>query len=498
MLARRASCERSRGPGCRAAFAAQRSTFADEVFTPLGRTDLPCGQLPDPSATAPLPDQFLVILNDAAQLDPTTLPPSLTVVRQYDSLPLIEVNGPVESLAGVEALPAVMKVLPSLGCAEQSRGFAIGFNALTRIARLHRTMPSHGFGGIERGSGAGYPVVRGHGETMTVVTDHAIDWPAPPAILPVVNLSVGPKSASFPFLANDVVNVASFAAAREMLVVVAAGNCGQAGERTMSPWASAEWVLSVGATSDADGQALAPYSSRGSADDPDSGPDVVAWGTIHDPHEHMGTSFAAPRVSGMARLVCAALTQLGREVRVAAGAAPYGLPLVGFALIDAYGAEIWQRGSRLIAMPALPVLGVVRGAAGRLVELCGAGLNVTATTSLLREIIVSAATPVSGYGPHEVGAGFVDDRRVLDRLARVTGADVVRWFGGAGAPTVPELDRLIVFDRAALEDLNRIVRATGPAFMYDYRAQRMGLAPYPEDEFAALPLDQRINGFELT
>ena len=136
-------------------------------------------------------------------------------------------------------------------------------------------------GGRAAGSEGRYPELAERDGQWEVHTEHELDWPAPAAIVPVVNLSLGPPSAAHPMLLNDIVNLATLGlSARDCLVVAAAGNCGELGEQTVSAWAAPDWVLAVGATEDAAGTRLAPYSGRGAAEDPASGPDVVAHGTI--------------------------------------------------------------------------------------------------------------------------------------------------------------------------------------------------------------------------
>lgn len=455
-----------------------------DVLTTFGSTAEDCARPPDPRAVEASRTHYLVVVEPGA--DPIVVERGVTVTHRYDHLSILEVDTTAEVAYALQARPGVIKVVPALGNVDRARSFAVGLDLVTGIAveQRNQTRPAL-YGGREVGSPIGYPVLTRIDAGWTLEPDPALDWPAPAAIIPVVNVSVGPSSAAFPFLANDIVNLATMAAAREVLMVVAAGNCGELG---VSPWARGEWVLSVGASADPEGTELADYSSRG-----DPGPDLIAYGTIQDGGRVLtGTSYAAPRVCAMARLVTAAFAQLGRQVRLAAGAPPHGVPLVGFAVVDDFGTGVWMRHLGLTVAAALPIVGVDTDAVAALTRVVT--LDVVATPFLLREILLSAATPVPGRGPFEVGAGFVDDARVIRRLAAVNGSDLARWFGGGVAD--PGLAEIRPFDADQLAVLNLVLQATGPAYSYDYRTRRMGCAPILDMELNTLTLDERIHGLE--
>ncbi|MEO5678173.1 MAG: S8 family serine peptidase, partial [Acidimicrobiales bacterium] len=332
--------------------------------------------------------------------------------------------------------------------------------------------------------------------------DPTLDWPAPPAIIPVVNMSVGTDTPTYPYVTNDIVNLATFGASRHVLVVLSAGNCGRAGNGSMSAWALPTWVLAVGASEDRTGAVLADYSSRGIPSQPGTGPDLVAFGRSAVPPHPRGTSFAAPRVAGLARLVAAAICQLGREVRLAEGGAPEGVPLVGYGMIDTFGSEIWQDERGPVPFLALPVLGVDAGAVHELVTIAkaaGITVDVAGTPQLLRDLVVGSARPMPGYEPHEVGAGFVDRAAVLDHLGRVTGADVVRWFGSGDADpgVAAALAGPKVFVREELDRLADVLGMTGPVWPYDYTRGRVALLPSSETERSQLPPDEQAFGIPL-
>jgi hypothetical protein len=495
--------------------------FADDEFTSLNRVAEGCDHPPPAASIAPSDTRFLVVVYppDDPQAakngqkpmrleDLTAIAHPVTVIRHYAPLPIIEIETTTEGAAAVAALPQVGAVLPALGNVEKARAFAAGLAALTRIAASQREMlPQAAFGGIEVDAETPYPILVKDDNQWFLDNDPSKTWPAAPAVVPVINMSVGPTSATFPQLPNDLVNLATFGASAETLVVVAAGNCGTLG---MSPWATPDWVLGVGATEDEEGTTLADYSSRGPGDGSSPGPDLVAWGADTYGGMDPGTSFAAPRVSAHALVCTAAFLQLGREVRLIQGERPQGVSLVGMGFVDEYGAGIWNfaRKGELHMPPALPIVGVRPGAAADLVALTaesGTPLDLTVRPALVRESLLSAATPMPGYGPHEVGAGFLDDARMIAWLANVSGLDIARWFCPNGfAPqsldhqTEDQLADVQVFDEGDLALLAQVVLSTGPVLFYDWRKQRSAFAPFPSEAIDALDLDLRINGFEVT
>jgi hypothetical protein len=242
-------------------------------------------------------------------------------------------------------------------------------------------------------------------------------------------MSLGTTTVGFPTALNDIVNLATLGASAEVLVVVAAGNCGAHGADSMSAWARPDWLLSVGATDDPAGTRLAPYSSRGSP-----GPDLVALGKSELNDKVHGTSFAAPRVTHLAQLVVAAFCQLGREVMVAQGLEPMGVPAVGNAIIDDFGDAIWWDRANTSGFQALPLLGVDRDIIAKLVQLTGSALTVRGTPQLVRRVLLASARAVPGADPSTAGAGFVNSAIVIEHLATITGADLWHWFGASASP----------------------------------------------------------------
>lgn len=472
----------------------------DALFTLFDNGAAACGAPPRAATIAASDSRFLAVLATDAVGVIDAIRALGVRARPYRVVPVVEIEATPELALQVGSLPGVERVLPALGVLDGSRRFANGIDVLLQVARAQHTENDARllFAGRTAGDAHGYPV---YSRDSGLDVDTGLDLPAPPALVPVINLSAGPASPAFPFLLNDLVNIATFAGSlADVLLVLAAGNCGTHGPGSLSAWARAPWVLSVGATVDETGTELAPYSAIGDADDPASGPDLVADGRSYVPPHPVGTSFAAPKVTFFTRLVVAALCQLGTEVRVQSGAAPHGVPLVGCGIVDRFGSSIWNSYHDLIPLQALPIVGVDREAVAACLKIArhhGATLDVRGTPDLVRSLLVEAARPMPGYAPHQVGAGFIDERGVRERLGAFTGLQAMRLFGGGGA--IPDeaarrLDDLHLFDPEGLKDLAAVVTSTGPVFAYDYEGQRIAARPLHPDDIHALPASERALG----
>ncbi|MBT2551268.1 S8 family serine peptidase [Arthrobacter sp. ISL-65] len=414
---------------------------------------------------------------------------------------MIEINSNPDQAQHIQRIPGVEKVIPALGALEQSRTFANGIDVLLHIARAQDAGNRDGllFRGRAVGDAQGYPVYL---PDRGIDFDDELDWPSPPALVPVINVSAGPASPDFPFVGNDIVNIATRAGLiARVLFVLAAGNCGAQGAGSLSAWARAPWVLSVGATVDETGTKLAPYSAIGTRDDLNSGPDLVADGRSDIAPYPEGTSFAAPKVTYLVRVIVAAICQLGREIRVQEGADPHGVPLVGCGIVDRFGSSIWTSPRNLLPLTALPVVGVDPTAVAACLAVAkraGAVLDVDGTPEIVRSLLLTAARPMPGYGPHQVGAGFVSTDAVLDRLAAISGLEVVRLFDRAAVnltdEAANELSTLRVFDAGQLKDLENIIYVTGPQFAYDYRGERVAAKPLDSEDVRSLPIFERTLG----
>lgn len=442
-----------------------------------------CATAPRVSSITPSTTRFLIVFDPNVPGALERIEKMGPVSHRYMLLPIVELETDADSAASLEGQAGIRAALPALGGLAGSRTVASGFDLIFGLATTQNNQRTvQRYGGRLPGDPDGYPILVEDDSGWRIGDDPDADWPATAALIPVVSLSVGPRSASHPFLMNDLVNIATLLASYEMVVVVAAGNCGELGEGTMSAWAQAPWVLAVGATADEEGTTLASFSSRGRADDPDSGPDVVTYGTSVLKPYPSGTSFAAPRVAHLVRLVAAALVQLGREVELAEGAEPRGVPVVGLGMIDDFGDEFDSLPFKLHWVPALPIIGVdaasVREAVAAANDV-GVRVDVNVKPAFLRAFLIDCATEMPGYAPHEVGHGFLDAARVVKRLAAITFRDVIGWFSSDPVDTTvgDRFAQYRVFVPEDVELLDMVLRSTGPHVRYDFKTQDLEIFP---------------------
>ncbi|MBA3735287.1 MAG: S8 family serine peptidase [Actinobacteria bacterium] len=272
---------------------------------------------------------------DTAYAEVSTLAES---TRIYTVLPffLIDANDP--GLASVADVPGVLGLVPG---DELQLSMLAG---LDRVAALCLGQVSEwAVGGVEEG------------EEYPFIPDEPVGKVAPTAVCAAANMSLTPDDDAFAeTLPTDVINHATRTVADLTLPVVAAGNHHDTGFRfeTVSPWAEPEWVFAVGATSDEAGEIEWPHSARGTAADPDVGPDILAWGKDATSENGFGTSFAVVLVSRMATLCRAWLWQLAANIERLAGR-PYGVPLMGIAFVDREIAPFAPTPPRLRALPVL-------------------------------------------------------------------------------------------------------------------------------------------------
>ena len=427
-------------------------------------------QAADPAFFEPLPGRYLVAFpSPPVDADLERLASVARVRWLYRALGIAEVE--TTDVKALQALAGLVGVVPAWSTVGATRGVVVGLNALCSFASRQASDPDAPY---RHPRGIGYPVVVSADSAGQLELDPGTDLPTPPALVPVVNVSLGTTSVGFPTALNDAVNLATAAASSHVLVVVAAGNCGRAAD-SMSAWARPDWVLSVGATDDVEGSRIAAYSSRGAP-----GPDLVAFGQSALNPRRLGTSYAAPRVSHLARVVVAALCELGREVMVAQGAQPMGVPAVGVGIIDDFDDQLWWEPDAATGFQALPLLGVRTDVVRQLVGHTSGALRVTATPAIVREILISAGRPVPGASELEAGAGFVDQAGVIDRLAKITGAEMWAWFGTGPMPDDAGFAQLRPFDDAGLRELASVVAMTGPTVKFDHSRGRWAALPQTE------------------
>lgn len=400
----------------------------------------------------------------------------------YATVPFFEASCDEVVAKKLARLDGVLRVFRAAAGVDQTSGIVAGIDLLATFDIMQRTREYEAvIGGRQEGEEPGYPILAERDGELFLEHDPQVLWGARPAAMPVVNISLGTLALDYPHVLNDPVNLALTGAARNQLIVMAGGNCGEHdGRESMSAWAESPHVLSVGATEDEGGTTLADYSSRGIPSDPESGPDVVAWGASALDTRVRGTSFAAPRVSRCALVCAAAMLQLRTAYLIASGQPVEGVPLVGMGIIDGFGPEMFfnSMGRRLPA-PALPIVGPNMDGIGGIVHAAAdarISLQVAVDHRLVRRVLLAAARPMSGYGPHEVGAGFLSLEVFLDYLAHFTADDFLTLFASGEPPN--ELRRKAqtwtMFDPHQVQSLARVVLATAPYWLWDYRERRLG------------------------
>lgn len=180
----------------------------------------------------------------------------------------------------------------------------------------------------------------------------------------VVNCSF---SAATLFDYNDPVNIATkILTDRGVNVVFSAGNSG-AGNGTMNPYASAPWVIGVGAT-DANGK-LASYSSRGNFGDDIQHPSLVAPGTNIASLRSTATTTSVSGIAG------------ADSQRLSASEMPYYTTASGTSF----------------SAPQ------VAGAIALMLEV-----NPSLSPAEVKDILSRTATPMPKYFFHEAGAGMLN------------------------------------------------------------------------------------------
>lgn len=317
----------------------------------------------------------------------------------------------------------------------------------------------------------------------------------------VLSISLCPDP--YPYFSFDPINVATMHAACDFQIVsvIATGNFGPE-PGAINPWALAPWVIGIGAA-DAEGKDLLEKSGRGVEGDLNSFPDVVAdgnceiWLRPQDPEPHgtmvgllrigkgeteydglekksfSGTSVAVPRVAR----ICDLLQNLFLHVLA------FGMHLSDLAGTELQGsqgevssvvvleslerlASNWSDDDALTPRPEYGLISELpvryfRGVMAMYIQLALAGLApnqfrsavVAANqepymTNILSGMLKDMAIPMKGYGPHEVGAGFVSDAIAESYLAELTVEHFMGvTLGDPGVDMNPHLASTLIFPK---------------------------------------------------
>jgi hypothetical protein len=209
------------------AFADGDPVYAD-VFERLDLHDDEerCG-LPDTELFEPLPGRYLVGYGEPPGDDHLALLGSLARVRWvFAQLRLIEVE--TQQAEAVSALPGVAGVVPAWKSLGSTRRVVVGLNAMCIFAARQASDDEAAY---RHPPGLGYPVLTGRDGRVELDLDRELELSTPPALIPVINMSLRTTSVGFPTAAGDIANLATLGASSDVLVVVAAGNCGDTAPR---------------------------------------------------------------------------------------------------------------------------------------------------------------------------------------------------------------------------------------------------------------------------
>jgi hypothetical protein len=333
---------------------------------------------------------------------------------------------------------------------------------------------------------------------------------AAPAICAAVNLSLTPPDDLDRTRPGDAINHATQALSDFSVPVVAVGNHRWFDQGdVMSPWSEPDWVLSVGATVDAAGEIEWARSARGSATRPGVGPDVLTWGRrlsdggwnadpadpadTSDPAgpadtsdapdpaggpEGFGTGCAAARITVLVALTSAWLLQVAANIDRLAGR-PYGVPLVGVAVVDRrFAAQ--PPGPPALALPALPVLATGRAAFDALPERTAQQLAHYLTDvggpHAARAVLLAAAETTSPQSVVDLSAPSLTLPRLTAFLDGLTIGDLLGHLFAADGDVPPARDGgEPLFPPGTADRLMALVEATMPVWEWeiDHRAARM-------------------------
>lgn len=432
--------------------------------------------------TEPEPDRFFVIPDGRAAKAVAAQVREVTQHADfYQTIPMLDIRCDLATASQIHGWPGVRGVFQAPPGTDDTQGLVAGLDLLAQLDYVQRQSGTQTLvGGRRKGDERGYPVVVSHEGGLAIRHDPKVDWPVPPAALAVINLSLGTRTLDYEYVA-DPVNFAIAGAAKNQLLVVAAGNSGAVeGRSSLSAWAKSPWVVSVGAAEDESGTRLADYSSRGIESNPQSGPDLVACGISRLDGESVGTSFAAPRVTQFAVICASALLQLRTALQVVSGREVEGIRLIGIGMIDLFGEEMFfnAMGPR-VPIEAQPLYGPDLTALTELVTACreeGIELDLGVDHRHVRALLESAVRPMPGYGAHEVGLGFVSQPLIKERLLSLNGAELVRMcqVDTASEQLLARAAAVRVFDLKQVDFMMRVATGSAPWWLFDFTNYRHG------------------------
>jgi hypothetical protein len=180
---------------------------------------------------------------------------------------------------------------------------------------------------------------------------------------------------------------------------------------------------------------------------------VLAWGQDPFAPDVMGTSFAAPRIAAMVAVARAWLLQVAANIDRAAGR-PFGVPLVGVAIVDRgfAGEPEYAPPADRAALPVLPATGAVGSLPDVAEQLVAPGLA--------RVVVESAARATSTAAG--LSAPSLTAERFLAYLDGLTAAQLLSLLGSEAAS-----DGEPLFAPGTAAKLDTIVKASMPLWQWD-------------------------------
>ena len=283
-----------------------------------------------------------------------------------------------------------------------------------------------------------------------------------PAIMPVLNLSIGPGS-NIAYSVNPVTVALEFIS-NSHLITVASGNSSAAPVNEFAAMSA----LCVGASEDRAGHRFAQYSSFGGANTGihDRGNDLVAYG---GPPENSGTSYAAPRVALFGCFCQAILLQIERLFRWKYHSKIAGVPLVGVGTLDVLDGSIGLQ-SRIAehATPFVTFNPELEGAVTAL-HAIDARWDARINGRQLKSMLCSMAAPRIGSERGMWGSGFIDEDIVLKGFAATTIQEILALL--LRNEDLLKIDARLLnakfISRNELEQLWAFVARAAPIWTYD-------------------------------
>lgn len=276
-----------------------------------------------------------------------------------------------------------------------------------------------------------------------------------------------------PLSRDSILGIATRIIARNMPLLIAAGNWGAFGEGTLSPLATLPWTLAVGATSDVEGTSRLNESSVGEpGQPPECGVAVMAYGENDFVPGTFGTSYAAPRAFAQVVSMTAFLLELRNVGMTRQTGVLHGVPLLVGMTVDSGFVDYDPRPS--LPLPMLPIIGVSREAAlsvFEVLERAGHQLQTEAHPRAVTSMLFESARPMPGYQAWEVGAGFVSDETTHAYLAKFSGEDLARLMlpeADLQEKVRTELRAITLADQSQLSRLVEVARRSMLRYAVDY------------------------------